>query len=163
MDAAADPATPATLAGAKFKVYAAADPYATDCSATAQPDPATAVAIMVNGVDEFTSDGTGIVNIPGLFVSDSVNPVIDAAYRCYWVQETVPPAGFVLPPNPWTPVQVVKGATATYDWQIENTKTSVPELPLTGAQGQALLLGGGALLILVGGVLFAVSRRRATL
>lgn len=150
--------TTATLVGAKFEVYAASDPYATDCSAT---DPGTA-AISVGGETVFTSGTGGIVSIPGLFVSDSVNPTVDAAYRCYWVKEIEAPAGFVVPSDPWTPVQVVKGAmTATYDVQIANHKTVVPGLPLTGAQGQALMIGGGIALLGLGAALYAVRRRQA--
>jgi fimbrial isopeptide formation D2 family protein/LPXTG-motif cell wall-anchored protein len=145
----------ATLQGAKFEVYAADNPYATDCTTTQQ----TGSAISVNGSTQFESDANGIVNIAGLFVSDSVNPTINAANRCYWIQEVQAPAGFVLPSDVWTPIAVEKGQTATHDVQITNAKTTVPELPLTGAQGQLFMVIGGIALITVGAAL-TVHRRR---
>ena len=52
------------LEGAVFQVYNATDPYAADCSAATR----TGDPIAVGGVNEFTSDATGVVSIAGLFV-----------------------------------------------------------------------------------------------
>lgn len=146
-----------TLNGAVFEVYNAADPYAADCSTAVK----TGSAITVNGQTQFTSAGTGIISVPGLFVSDSENPVKDAQQRCYVLVEVAAPAGYVLPENADTPVAVKIGATTTADnVEIINTQQEVPELPLTGAAGQLMLitLGGAAIVLAV--VLITVNRRR---
>ena len=147
------------LNGAVFEVYNAVDPYAADCStAEATGDPVT-----VNGATEFTSAGTGIISIPGLFVSDSVNPVIDAQQRCYVLKETAAPTGYVLPADPFTAVTVKIGETTVSDnVEIVNTQQDVPELPLTGAAGQMLLLAGGAAALAVAVGLVMMNRRRQT-
>lgn len=154
--------TTATLQGAQFKVYAADQPYAADCATTTHTG--APIEVLVNGAmtDVFTSGANGVVNIAGLFVSDSENPAKDAAYRCYWVEETAAPTGYVLPTDPFTSVKVEKGAVAAADVAvIENTKTTVPTLPLTGGKGTMLLIGGGSALLLLGAVLFTVRRRQA--
>ncbi|MGP6170813.1 SpaH/EbpB family LPXTG-anchored major pilin [Microbacterium sp. A204] len=134
------------LEGAVFEIYKATDPYAADCTAeTATGDP-----ISVGGVAEFTSDANGIVAFPGLFVSDSENPAIDAPERCYVVKEIAAPAGYVLPANgaEYTGVAVQIGETTAADnLEIQNTQQGVPSLPLTGGSGTAILIGLG-----VGGV-----------
>lgn len=150
--------TQGTLNGAVFEVYNAVDPYAADCSA-AEP---TGAPVVVNGETEFTSAGTGLITVPGLFVSDSVNPVIDAQQRCYVLKETVAPAGFVLPADPFTAVAVQIGATTPADnVEIENTQQTVPALPMTGAAGQiALITAGIGALSLAVGLLLVKHRRR---
>ena len=146
------------LNGAVFEVYNAEDPYAADCStAVAAGDP-----VEVDGETTFTSAGTGVITVPGLFVSDSVNPVIDAAQRCYVLKETAAPAGYVLPSNPFTAVTVKIGQTTISDnVQITNSQQEVPELPLTGAAGQILLIAGGAAAVAVAVGLVFMNRRRA--
>lgn len=147
------------LNGAVFEVYNAVDPYAADCSAAeATGDPVT-----VNGATEFTSAGTGVISIPGLFVSDNVNPVIDAQQRCYVLKETAAPTGYVLPADPFTAVTVKIGETTVSDnVEIVNTQQEVPELPLTGANGQLLLLAGGAAALAIAVGLVLMNRRRQT-
>lgn len=157
--AAGTTGTSGTLAGAVFEVYEAADPYAADCTTAT----ATGAAIEVDGETEFTSDASGVITIPGLFVSDSVNPTIDAASRCYVVKEVAAPAGYVLPTGgaELTGVEVSIGETTTVDnLEIVNTQQSVPELPLTGGQGVALLVGLGVAGMSVAGGLALVKRRR---
>ena len=138
--------TDAGLAGATFQVYNATDPYADDCSgATKTGDPIT-----VNNQSSFTSDDSGVVNVAGLFVSDSKNSPVNATQRCYVLVETAAPAGFVKLGQD-TPVTVKTGTTDTsvaYDATIKNTKEAVPGLPLTGAQGRLLMMVVGAVLIL---------------
>ncbi|WP_291279741.1 LPXTG cell wall anchor domain-containing protein, partial [Galactobacter sp.] len=130
---------------------------AADCSTAVK----TGTAITVNGQTQFTSAGTGIISVPGLFVSDSENPVKDALQRCYVLVEVAAPAGYVLPENADTPVAVKVGATTTSDnVEIINTQQEVPPLPLTGAAGQLMLitLGGAAIVLAI--VLITVNRRR---
>ncbi|MFS0715346.1 SpaH/EbpB family LPXTG-anchored major pilin [Microbacterium sp. 2P01SA-2] len=146
-----------TLAGAEFEIYAAADPYAADCSTAT----ATGSPISVGGQTTFTSDSSGVISLAGLFVSDSVNPAIDNPQRCYVLKETAAPAGYVLPSNPFTPVAVRIGDTASDNIEIENTQQGVPQLPITGGSGQVLLIAGGvaALAVAVGLVLMRGRRQ----
>lgn len=147
------------LNGAVFQVYNAVDPYADDCSAAVK----TGDPVVVNGVDEFTSEGTGVINIAGLFVSDSENPAVDASQRCYVLEEIKAPAGYVLPADPMTPVAVKIGQTTIADnVEILNTQQEVPELPLTGAAGQLILVTTGIAAVVLAVVLTVVNRRRAT-
>lgn len=149
------------LEGAVFQVYNATDPYAADCSAATK----TGDPIAVGGVNEFTSDATGVVSIAGLFVDSKagaagvtgVTP--DHTQRCYVLVETKAPAGYVLTTDNSTPVAVKAGLTADKDVTIDNTKQDVPQLPLTGAAGRVLLMMLGAALIL-GAVGFALSSRK---
>ena len=163
-------ATRVGVRGAKFNVFNAADPYAADCStATKTGDP---IPVSINGgapQTDFVSDVNGIVKIDGLYIGDSVGSAgagsKDAAKRCYVVEEIEAPAGFVLPQTATTPIEVVKGAQAlaSYNAQIPNTKQSVPQLPLTGANGQLLMTIGGVslALIAVGSTLVIRSRKRS--
>jgi len=149
--------TEGTLAGAVFEIYAAEDPYAADCSTAV----ATGGPISVDGQTSFTSDANGLIALEGLFVSDSVNPVIDAPQRCYVLKETAAPAGYVLPSDPFTSVAVLIGDTTTDDIEIENVQQEVPELPLTGAAGQVLLMSAGAAALAIAIGLVLMRRRQA--
>ncbi|WP_191621859.1 SpaH/EbpB family LPXTG-anchored major pilin [Microbacterium caowuchunii] len=150
------------LEGARFEVYNAVTPYAADCTA-AVADVVTG-PLTVGTASTFTSNASGVVAIPGLFVSDSVNPSVNAVQRCYVVKEIVAPTGYVLPTGAaaFTGVTVTAGATpAVLNLDLANTPVEGPDLPLTGANGQLVLLyaGGAAAAIAVGLVL--VNRRRA--
>ena len=150
--------TQGRLNGAVFEIFNAVDPYAATCTDAVQ----TGSAISVNGNSQFTSEGTGIVSIAGLFVSDNVNPVIDAQQRCYVLVEVVAPAGYVLPADPTTGVAVHIGQLTPDNSEIFNTQQEVPELPLTGAAGQVLMIAGGAAAVAVAMGLVLMNRRRAT-
>ncbi|GAA0202275.1 SpaH/EbpB family LPXTG-anchored major pilin [Glutamicibacter creatinolyticus] len=136
------------LNGAEFRVYEAAAPYAGTCSIERAD---ASAPLSVEGRTTFTS-ASGVVKVPGLFVSDSENPAVNAAKRCYVVEEVTAPAGFILPTGDAAlkPVAVSIGATAGYDLTLDNTKQDMPALPLTGAQGQLLLMIGGAALLIIG-------------
>lgn len=153
------------IKGAKFNVYNATDPYAADCkAATKTGDP-----IKVNDKTEFVSDENGLVKIDGLYVGDSVGSVGPASKgalkRCYVVEEIEAPAGYVLPKNATTGIEVAKGTqnVGSYNAEISNTKQPVPQLPLTGANGQLLMTIGGVSLglIAVGSTLVIRSRKRS--
>lgn len=147
------------LNGAVFEVFNATEPYAQSCAAAV----ATGSAVSVNGETRFTSAGSGVISIAGLFVSDSENPVIDAQQRCYVLKEVAAPAGYVLPAQPFTPVAVKIGKTTVADnVEITNTQSEVPELPLTGAAGQTVLIAAGVGAVAVAAGLMVWNRRRAT-
>lgn len=157
--AAGTTGTTGLLEGAVFEVYNAADPYAADCTAAVI---ATGSApVVVNNATQFTSNANGVVSVPGLFVSDSENPVINAAQRCYVLVEVAAPAGYVLPADAETGVAVKIGQTTTSDnVEIVNTQQEVPELPLTGAAGTIILATIGGVAVLLAVVLMLVARRR---
>ena len=156
--------TKAGLQGAQFQLYKAKDAYANTCSNEKEGDP-----IAINGETTLTTDAQGAINVKGLFISDSIDGANrdnqkDATARCYVLVETKAPAGYVLPAGDGavTPVKIEVGAVTTDNVTIENTKQSVPGLPLTGANGMLILTASGAslLMIAVGSVLVARYRER---
>ena len=156
--------TKAGLQGAQFQLYKAKDAYAGTCSKDKEGDP-----IAINGQTTLTTDAQGAIDIKGLFISDSIDGADrdnqkDAQERCYVLVETKAPAGYVLPAGDAavTAVKVKVGEETTDNVTIENTKQSVPGLPLTGANGMLILTASGAslLMIAVGSVLVARYRER---
>ena len=156
--------TKAGLQGAQFQLYKAKDAYANTCSNEKEGDP-----IAINGETTLTTDAQGAINVKGLFISDSIDGADrdnqkDATERCYVLVETKAPAGYVLPAGDAavTAVKVKVGAETTDNVTVENTKQSVPGLPLTGANGMLILTASGAslLMIAVGSVLVARYRER---
>jgi fimbrial isopeptide formation D2 family protein/LPXTG-motif cell wall-anchored protein len=156
--------TKAGLQGAQFQLYKAKDAYANTCSKVKDGDP-----IAINGQTTLTTDAQGAIDIKGLFISDSIDGADrdnqkDATERCYVLVETKAPAGYVLPAGDAavTAVKVKAGEVATDNVTVENTKQSVPGLPLTGANGMLILTASGAslLMIAVGSVLVARYRER---
>lgn len=146
------------LKGAEFEVYAAANPHAATCNKETTGD-----ALNFGGKSVFESGTDGSINIAGLFVSDSVNESINAEARCYVLKETKAPAGFVTPAGDkaLTAVSVTKGLTNGFDVTVTNVQQEVPELPLTGANGQMVMIVGGTAVLLIAGGLVVLNRRRA--
>ena len=154
----------AGLQGAQFQLFKAKNAYAGTCTKDKEGDP-----IAINGETTLTTDAQGAINVKGLFISDSIDGANrdnqkDATARCYVLVETKAPAGYVLPAGDGavTPVKIEVGAVTTDNVTIENTKQSVPGLPLTGANGMLILTASGAslLMIAVGSVLVARYRER---
>ena len=154
----------AGLQGAQFQLYKAKNAYAGTCTKDKEGDP-----IAINGETTLTTDAQGAINVKGLFISDSIDGANrdnqkDATARCYVLVETKAPAGYVLPAGDGavTPVKIEVGEVTTDNVTIENTKQSVPGLPLTGANGMLILTASGAslLMIAVGSVLVARYRER---
>ncbi|PID98048.1 MAG: type 2 fimbrial subunit [Actinobacteria bacterium] len=156
-----DSSKTAGLAGAKFKVFQGTEENG-ECTKTKSGD---AVKTLAAPEGVFTANKDGLLLIDGLYVSDSVNAPVNADHRCYVLEEVEAPAGYVLPAgdDALTPLKVKIGLTAATltDVAISNTKQEVPQLPITGANGEVLMLVGGAsfLLLAAGGVM--VTRRRA--
>ncbi|GGO96375.1 SpaH/EbpB family LPXTG-anchored major pilin [Actinomyces gaoshouyii] len=155
------------LEGATFQVYnaSAATAYADDCStAVKEGDP-----IAVGAVSEFTTGADGTLNVEGLFVDKKVgvagaaDVTPDHNKRCYVIVETKAPAGYTLPAtaDATKGVTVRAGVSTTADITVDNTKTTVPPLPVTGAAGKILMTVGGLsiMAIAVGFVLVARKRR----
>ena len=154
-----------TLAGAKFKVYDLPT-AATVCPAD-KAALGTELTVLTNSPNvgdtatEFTSDASGVVLIPGLYVGKD-NPS-NPATRIYCVVETVAPAGYVLVD---TPIQIVvsPGAVAQGQWsaKVPNPVSPGPELPLTGAEGTMLFTLAGLAIVAIAGGGFLVRRARMT-
>ncbi|GAA1789258.1 SpaH/EbpB family LPXTG-anchored major pilin [Leucobacter iarius] len=150
-------ATNEGLQGAKFDLYMV---NAATCPAT--------LAGAGTKVGSYTSGAGGVVTVPGLWVGDTrtVNGAkpYDTNTRCYYLVETAAPAGFVTDGTPRGFV-VHPGATAHADATkaIPNSQQLVPGLPLTGSDGQLILLIGGiALLIAAAGGALILRRRSGT-
>lgn len=165
------------LEGAQFAVYNAKTPYPVDGTCTKEiatdDDPATTAderqPISIDGNAVFTSGADGKVTIEGLFVDKAVavgdaQAAIEHSTRCYVVVETKAPEGFVLPQgqDANTPLKITAGQTAdANELSIVNTKTTVPQLPLTGAAGKILMtVGGLSLMAIAVGFVLAARKRR---
>ncbi|MBM7518721.1 SpaH/EbpB family LPXTG-anchored major pilin [Nocardioides nitrophenolicus] len=140
------------LAGAEFQVYAS------EADARAQRDP-----IVIDGVDTWTTGADGRAVISGLRYSSYADgralEIGDPDYRSYWLVETKAPDGFELLAEP-VQVDVTSADPATVSITIENVPHNAGfDLPLTGGAGTTLITVLG-LLLLAGGVLFAVLRGR---
>lgn len=136
-----DAASGDALQGAEFSVYVAG------------PDgvrPGDDALPIIEGVE---TNAAGEIVIDGLKVGT------------YWLLETAAPAGYVLPEgdDAWFgPIVVAAGTdvAATAAIEVPNAQQSVPTLPLTGANGQLLMmLGGIALVLVAGGGALAVRNR----
>ncbi|QKD79252.1 MULTISPECIES: SpaH/EbpB family LPXTG-anchored major pilin [Actinomyces] len=163
------------LEGATFEIYNAKNPWEGTCTTEiAEDDKNTAIdesaKVTVDGKDVFTTDAQGKVDIKGLFVDSKKgapgveNVAVDHTTRCYVLKETKAPAGFTLPTGgaELTPIKITAGQQTTDNQvTVDNTKTTVPQLPLTGAAGKILMTVGGLSLmaIAVGFVLVARKRR----
>lgn len=156
------------LNGAEFEVYEAAVRYPAADATCGTGIENGASPLSVKGATTFPSKDGGVVSIDGLFVGDSFNAPTNPEFRCYVLKEIKAPAGYVLPTGgaEFTAVAVKTGLTNVelngYDATIKNSQQEVPELPLTGANGQmVMIIGGSALLLIAGGVVM-LNRRRTS-
>ncbi|MBJ2329503.1 SpaH/EbpB family LPXTG-anchored major pilin [Schaalia cardiffensis] len=78
----------------------------------------------------------------------------------YVLFETAAPAGYTFNPDTPYKADLTTAANNTVTLTIENTKTNVPTLPLTGADGQLLMTIGGVALVLLAGGVFLVARKK---
>ncbi|BAW93123.1 type-2 fimbrial major subunit [Actinomyces sp. Chiba101] len=163
------------LEGATFEIYNAKSPWEGTCTTEiAENDPNTAIdesaKVVVDGKDVFTTDAQGKFDIKGLFVDSKqgaagvTQVAVDHTTRCYVLVETKAPAGFTLPAGDAakTALKVTAGdATTANQVTVNNTKTTVPQLPLTGAAGKILMtVGGLSLMAIAVGFVLAARKRR---
>ena len=127
----------AILPGAKFELYAEAP---------------------VNGEPTGDPIATASTNDSGEITWEVHVGIDEDLTETYWVRETVAPAGFVLPADPWHPVPVVNAGSIA-ELTITNHKADGPDLPLTGAQGTVLFTIAGVGLMAVAGGAVLVQRR----
>ncbi|WP_455159590.1 SpaH/EbpB family LPXTG-anchored major pilin [Schaalia cardiffensis] len=78
----------------------------------------------------------------------------------YVLFETAAPAGYTFNPDTPYKADLTTAVNNTVTLTIENTKTNVPTLPLTGADGQLLMTIGGVALVLLAGGVFLVARKK---
>lgn len=148
----------AGLSRAVFEVYNSADPYEANCTKTTT----SGEAIARFNESTFETRESGEVVVGGLYVtSDREAGNADAGHRCYVLKEIEAPAGYIKPEGQaaLTPVKLTRRDGANVSVTVVNTQRTVPELPLTGAVGQAALILGG-LALAGGGAAAAVLRRR---
>lgn len=131
-----------SMAGAEFAIY--------DGDPIQNPGTAKIVATGVTG-----SDGT--LEIKYLWIGED-----GAESHIYWIVETKAPAGYVLNENPRRVEVKVDENTVGYFTEVEvlNYKTFIPGLPLTGAQGTAIIIAVGiTFLVAAAGLLILRNRR----
>lgn len=145
------------LTGAVFEVYNSKTPYADQCTST---DTAGG-PVSVRGETEFTTKDGGNITIQGLLIMKDDDEKSSVNHRCYVVKEIKAPLGYVTPDgeHAYTPVTVTPGVSSEADVNIKNSQRTVPDLPLTGGAGQAMLIIGG-LALAGGGIAAAVLKRR---
>ncbi|HOA86293.1 MAG: SpaH/EbpB family LPXTG-anchored major pilin [Microbacteriaceae bacterium] len=160
-----DTDTAAGLQGAEFSVYEGVPAYAATSTACSTSTVGAPIVFNVGSADAtatIVSGAGGSVDVPALFVSDSEHNPKHAAFRCYVLVETKAPAGYVTPQGAaaHTALPITIGANDLRATPITNAQQAIPGLPMTGAQGQVLLVtaGLGAAAIVLGLVL--VNRRR---
>lgn len=83
------------------------------------------------------------------------------ATKDYCLKETAAPAGYILDSTGIDFTLSVANAQFTKNVTFDNVKVTGPHLPLTGAQGTALLTGAGILLLAVGAGTVYHARRRS--
>ncbi|MGO3833369.1 MAG: SpaH/EbpB family LPXTG-anchored major pilin [Microbacteriaceae bacterium] len=144
------------LQGAEFKVFA------TDaqgvCAATAPADGALATGV---------SDKDGAVqwnnvspaSVLGLWVANSEDGPLSDPERAYCVYETKVPAGHTAVPFE-NKVTIKPGESQVFELDVQNARTTGPNLPLTGAGGTLALTIGGLLIIAAGLATITVAKRR---
>ncbi len=139
-----------TLKGAVFSVYDSLANGTCRAAASGLGD-----ALEVSGETEFTSNGDGIVAIPGLYVGNETNGVTE---RIYCVVEIEAPAGYVTVDTPRA-ITVAAGETASMTLEVANSPVPGPTLPLTGSNGAVWFTVGGIALLAVAAGGFLMTRR----
>lgn len=156
-------ATGKGLEGAQFKVLMSEK--AADC----RLDDALTPVTNADGSDFVATSGAdGIITIPGLWIGDDElaggTKTNGLTGRCYVLEEIKAPNGFVLPTGNDAKTEVIVTAGDVTEvpvgYEIPNKQQGVPELPLTGAAGQVLMVLGGFALVAVAAGSVIVARRK---
>ncbi|GEK80233.1 SpaH/EbpB family LPXTG-anchored major pilin [Agrococcus baldri] len=132
----------AVLADAEFQIFRS------QADADARTNP---VSVLVDGVsvDTFTTEDDGIAFVPGLKAGDT-----------YYVVETLAPIGYQLDQRVQSHTIVAGDIDRTsVDVSLSNAQVPGYALPVTGGDGQAAFMIGGAGLLL-GALGFMLIRRR---
>ena len=104
-----------------------------------------------------TATAGGEITFPAVWVGNGADVTEE-----YCLKETKAPAGYILPADPWTCVTITANGEATaVEQTILNEQHTGPRLPLTGAAGTAIFVGGGiGLMLIAAGAAFVASRKR---
>lgn len=169
------------LKGAKFKLWAfpvtpeglqKCEGEVTIDDITKNTETTGAVEVKGDGGAELiaTSGDNGLIEFPSVHIDTKkatapAEPA-PATERCFYLQEVEAPAGYILPAGKFalTPIKASSTTEATLAnvTTITNTSHEVPELPLTGANGQVIMtVVGGALMTGALGVFLVLRRRNA--
>lgn len=141
------------LQGAEFELYR--------CTGNEQQADQLNDKISINGNSTWTTDDQGNVIIDGIHVTDIENGA-EQINKSYCLVETKAPRGFVatgeVHPFKLTSDQATLNADspAQVEKKIENERSDMPQLPLTGGMGIGIL---GALAVLVAGGALWFGRR----
>ncbi|GEM_PF-1130552 len=146
-----------TLAAAKFDVWQMG--AGTTVCPTTEPTAATA---NVDSTTAGSGDVVGEVISAWTAGSDGKTPTEILAEGVYCAYETTVPAGYKGDPNgELLTVTASSDLLATIvNTQIGADSGDLPALPVTGGSGSVMLMTAGGALVLLGIVLFVVSRRR---
>lgn len=137
----------ALLSGAVFSVYP------TEADALARTN---AIAVDVDGTPTtlFETDDNGGVTIPGLYTGTGADLT-----QTYWLVEIEAPDGYVLIDTP-IEVEITADDVTPVELLVPNPQELPVRLPLTGADGQVIMVVGGIALLAVAAGLIIVARRR---
>lgn len=145
------------LAGAEFELFR--------CAKNGEQDPVVeGEKLTVGGASKWTTNDHGTVLIDGLHVTNIENHV-DEISKWYCLVETKAPRGYVKNEKPHPFQLVSKDETlktqspVQYEANIKNTRSEMPQLPLTGGMGIGLL---AALAALVAGLAAWFARRASS-
>ncbi len=156
--------------GAEFRVHTCTVPAGTTQGASVVGGRLSDAPLTVNGQQVFTTavdpDGNASVTIDALRANDWKNGAahVPTTDDWYCLVETKAPVGYELQPNPIA-FQVLAADVAAAPYTIDITVTDVPtgggfKLPLTGANGVAVMIAAGTFLVLGGAALAFVNRRK---
>ncbi|GAA3882838.1 SpaH/EbpB family LPXTG-anchored major pilin [Tessaracoccus defluvii] len=149
-----DVSSKAKLAGAEFKVFAQVEGLC-----PADMPTSGAIATGTSGTDGVVKwDSATPAESPlGLFIANSATPIANPT-RNYCLYESVAPVGYVANAAPQT-VTITTADNASLAVTVDNTKQTVPGLPLTGGVGTAVF-GATGLVLVLGAIAGGTALRR---
>ena len=158
-----DSTTPKPLAGAEFKVFAAAAD--STCPATAPTDDSELATGVSNDEGKVIWNNEDKTNTLGVFINNSNDGELsgNALERVYCVYETKVPAGYSIDSNFENAVTIKAGTVENelgFTADVKNFQKDVPNLPLTGAAGTMMMVAGGLALVGVGVAAAVIGRKR---
>lgn len=105
-------------------------------------------------LDEATTGLDGTFTFEHIWLGNGTTTTRDVCLK-----ETQAPAGHSIS-NEWTCITLDSAETGVVNQRVDNPKRDTPHLPLTGASGSVMFMGGGlALLLAAGGVALIISRK----
>jgi fimbrial isopeptide formation D2 family protein/LPXTG-motif cell wall-anchored protein len=148
------------LANAEFAVSTTAADGSCPASAPAAADAVATGTSNAAGVVQWNATPASPL---GLFVANSSDGPLPVGQQTknYCLYETKAPAGYVLDAAAKT-VKITAGTTNVNQYTFEDQQQNHPNLPLTGAQGIAVMTVGGIALMIIGGAAYVFTHKRST-